>query len=433
MSPKAQLALVRPPSDLELSALTAERRTHERLTLSSLSWLNEVRLKYGPSVSLIDLSSGGAQIETINHRLEPGRTVVIENAGEQGDIPVQSRVLRCGVTGIMPNITYRGALEFRRPIELPNPATLPTDADANPLHEHARLTSALRRAARTHASDGVTAADTATLLALREMIESSSRRAGVPYARALSRLMRGITRSLDSGACPEALPTEIAEQVRRAVPARSIRLADPYASIVVPSDTLSFDIPAAAGNATQLLVEFPHDCRIEDWHVQLLKTAAHLIAAHQQTARATERSTVERARRDESPADPHGWHRLVVRYKDGRLLKGFGRDFHPPKGEVYLWPAVDAPNESRITIRLIHLKAVFFVHDFDGGSREELEADAMTGRRIIVTFLDGEVLDATTLNYGADAPGFFVSPTDTATNNERIFVVNDAVRHVQFP
>jgi hypothetical protein len=201
----------------------------------------------------------------------------------------------------------------------------------------------------------------------------------------------------------------------------------------VPSDTLSFDIPATAGNAMQLLVEFPHDCRIEDWHVQLLKTAAHLVAAHQQTARAAERSTVERARRDETPADPHGWHRLVVRYKDGRLLKGFGRDFHPPKGEVYLWPAVDAPNESRITIRLIHLKAVFFVHDFDGGSREEPEADAMTGRRIVVTFLDGEVLDATTLNYGADAPGFFVSPTDTATNNERIFVVNDAVRHVQFP
>jgi hypothetical protein len=246
--------------------------------------------------------------------------------------------------------------------------------------------------------------------------------------------MRGITRSLESGASPDALPAEIAEQARRAVPARSVRLADPHTSIVVTSDTLSFDIPAAAGNATQLLVEFPHDCRIEDWHVQLLRTTAHLIAAHQQTARATERSTVERARRDESRADLDGWHRMVVRYKDGRLLKGFGRDFHPPKGEVYLWPAVDAPQESRITIRLIHLKAVFFVHDFDGGARaEEIEADAMTGRRIIVTFLDGEVLDATTLNYGAEAPGFFVSPTDTATNNERIFVVNDAVRHVQFP
>src|SRR5215471_720632 len=174
MSSKAQLALVRPPTDVELATLTTERRTHERLTLSSLSWLNEVRLKYGPSVSLIDLSSGGAQIETTNHRLEPGRTVVIEIAGEQGDISVPSRVLRCGVTGISPEITYRGALEFRRPIELPLPGETSTDRDANPLHEHARLTSALRRAAYAHSlpgSEGMAAADTATLLALREMIE----------------------------------------------------------------------------------------------------------------------------------------------------------------------------------------------------------------------------------------------------------------------
>src|SRR6185369_15332688 len=98
MSPKAQLALVQPQiPEVDPGLLASERRAHERLTISSLAWLNEVRLKYGPSVSLIDLSSGGAQIETISHRLEPGRTVVIELASEAGEFSVPSRVLRCGV------------------------------------------------------------------------------------------------------------------------------------------------------------------------------------------------------------------------------------------------------------------------------------------------------------------------------------------------
>ena len=95
---------------------------------------------------------------------------------------------------------------------------------------------------------------------------------------------------------------------------------------------------------------------------------------------------------------------------------------------------------SRISVQLSHLKAVFFVHDFDGGpaldsSEAVLNAgDALfnAGRRILVTFADGELLDGRTLNYSAEAPGFFVSPIDPTTNNQRIFVVNAAVTHVRF-
>jgi hypothetical protein len=118
------------------------------------------------------------------------------------------------------------------------------------------------------------------------------------------------------------------------------------------------------------------------------------------------------------------------------MLKGFGRDFHPSKGQVHVWLKMDGPDEARVNVRLSHLKAVFFVHDFEGGPRSdaaEAAVAAAAGRRVVVAFLDGEVLDATTLNYAAEAPGFFVSPLDPSTNNQRIFVINEAVRHVQFP
>jgi hypothetical protein len=51
---------------------------------------------------------------------------------------------------------------------------------------------------------------------------------------------------------------------------------------------------------------------------------------------------------------------------------------------------------------------------------------------VTITFLDGETLVGTTLTYSAEAPGFLVLPVDESSNNQQIFVVNGAVRHMQF-
>ena len=45
--------------------------------------------------------------------------------------------------------------------------------------------------------------------------------------------------------------------------------------------------------------------------------------------------------------------------------------------------------------------------------------------------MDGEILSGAALNSVVDL-GFFVSPHDERGNHLRIFVVDDAVRHVQF-
>ena len=434
VSNRGHLALVHPVATVDADLSPANRRAHERLTLSALSWLGGARLKYGPSVSLIDLSVGGAQIETSNHRLDPGSTVVIEFSSDKEQFVIPSRVVRARVSGLVPHTTYLGALEFRRPFQMAERgAVLRMPAlESSPIQEHARLVTALERLGTAKGTTGaVITAGHGALTASLELIESMPGRVGTPLAREMSRLLRSITRSIEAGEPAAKLLADMTDALRRAVPAKTIKLVDGVMPARLHSpDAVTFDVPATPGRATKLLVEFPHGCQLEHWHFQLLKTAAHMVALANEIERAQQQQASEdRQQRDEY----FGWHRLVVRYNDGRVLKGLGRDFVPGKGHVQVWPAIDAPPESRITVPLGHLKAVFFVHDFQGGvDFEGQPAVVAAGRRIIVTFLDGEALEGLTLNYATEGPGFFVTPLE-AGNNQRIFVVSGAVRHVIFP
>src|ERR671923_188108 len=94
MSPKQaalrSLRLVVPPHDAGRQS-ERDRRVHHRCTLAELPWLREVRLKYGPRAVLIDLSGGGAQLETAGYRLNPGSLVVVEINGNHEEAPIPSR------------------------------------------------------------------------------------------------------------------------------------------------------------------------------------------------------------------------------------------------------------------------------------------------------------------------------------------------------
>jgi hypothetical protein len=131
------------------------------------------------------------------------------------------------------------------------------------------------------------------------------------------------------------------------------------------------------------------------------------------------------------------WQKIVVRYHDAALLKGFTLDFHPSRGHFSLWPSINAKANERVIVPLTRLKALFFVKDFNGNPQHVESTprvvEAGAGRRIEVTFLDNEVVKGTTLNYRPDGVGFFVLPADGSSNNLRVFVLNAAVRHVRFP
>jgi hypothetical protein len=84
---------------------------------------------------------------------------------------------------------------------------------------------------------------------------------------------------------------------------------------------------------------------------------------------------------------------------------------------------------------LKELKAVFFAKDFRGNStyRESRKVEeGKPGRKIEVTFSDGEKIVGTTQAYNPKSKEFFVFPADAKSNSLRIFVVNWNVRDVKF-
>jgi hypothetical protein len=410
-----------------------ERRVHERHSPADLTWLEEARLKYGPSVAVIDLSAGGAQIEIASHRLQPGATIVFELSGRSRTMAIPAHVLRSQVAGIRPHTTYRAALEFKRRFDLKiGPATSRAEEHVDVAHEHARLTLALRRLYKSAGGDGtasVSATEAATAAALAITQAACAHRASNPLAHQMGRLLRVLTNGIASAAAADTMVAHIADCLKRAVPTRSVKLIKADAPLIHSADAVHFDVPAAdGGSPDRLLVEFPRGCHLEPWHLQYLKGAAQLLTV----VREANRLRVPPA---ETLVDvPSGWKRIVVRYLDGRVVKGFCDEFSPATGQVHVSPAPNGARESRVIVSLKQLKAVFFVHDLEGGAaRQGPQNQREAGRRIDVTFVDGELLSGTTLSYSRDGVGFFVYPADAHSNNSRTFVVSAAVRHIQFP
>jgi hypothetical protein len=128
-------------------------------------------------------------------------------------------------------------------------------------------------------------------------------------------------------------------------------------------------------------------------------------------------------------------NRVVARYQDGRLMKGFTTDFMPAKDHFHMTLEEQGAAARPVEVRLADLKAIFFVKSFTGDPQHHRtnEADrAGAGRRLRVVFKDGELMVGTTQGYDRSRPGFFVIPVDTAGNNERCFVVATATKEVAF-
>lgn len=128
-------------------------------------------------------------------------------------------------------------------------------------------------------------------------------------------------------------------------------------------------------------------------------------------------------------------NKIVVRYQDGRLLKGITNDFFPNKDLFHLVPMDAPPGSKPLELRTTDLKAVFFVKGFGGNpdynDKKEFDpAKSSVGRKIRVVFKDGELMVGTTNGYQPDRPGFFVMPADTNSNTERCFVVISATQEV---
>ena len=128
--------------------------------------------------------------------------------------------------------------------------------------------------------------------------------------------------------------------------------------------------------------------------------------------------------------------KVVARYINGKRVKGLSQDFFPNKDRFHISSPVK-PSEVTVEVLVKELKAVFFVRDFSGNYQYDerksyMEGEKPSGRKIEVTFNDGEVLVGTTLGYDPSRPGFFLFPADPKSNNIRVFAVTTAVKKVRY-
>ncbi len=132
---------------------------------------------------------------------------------------------------------------------------------------------------------------------------------------------------------------------------------------------------------------------------------------------------------------PSSGSAVVARFADGRVLKGTTHDFAPHKPVFHLTVS-DDPTARALAIPVGALKALFFVRTYDGNPKHVDDQDFARakgqGRKIAVTFADGELLCGFTTGYSKDKQGFFVIPVDPKANNSRVYVVTTSVKKVEW-
>jgi uncharacterized protein DUF6982 len=129
---------------------------------------------------------------------------------------------------------------------------------------------------------------------------------------------------------------------------------------------------------------------------------------------------------------PHN-RKVVARYRDGKLVKGYTFDFLPSQPRFHVFAEPNA-NGASAQVFLRDLKALFFVRDLvgDPGRRDgqSFPAGDSAGAHVEVRFLDGEVMAGTIEGAATDTPGFFLVPADEGSNNLRVYVLAAATRAV---
>lgn len=135
--------------------------------------------------------------------------------------------------------------------------------------------------------------------------------------------------------------------------------------------------------------------------------------------------------------------KAVARFRDGRLVKGHVRDFSIESDTVIL---NDQKTQQELRVPVAELKAIFFVKNF-GGSSEHVERKTFgirknLGKKVFIKFSDNESLVGfiegqipwdkgfSLAKLGEKVKGFFLTPVDQDSNNDRVFVVGSAIQDI---
>jgi len=443
--------------ELELEANRRERRIHRRHRAQELQWLRSARLGAGHIVSIVDLSVGGALVDS-PVPLRPDSLLTLDIIGRGFDRSIPFRVLRCQIGALLPERTvYRGACEFTDPIDLP----VELSSGAKVLYPDAfvSLDVALKQLVERIGPSGVEESNSTFGLldarTVREALKSLQDRATSapldPMAHPLAALIGRVVPALEPYRGLQDVVTQIESQLRQTVPQVSLRLVTATEPAPPGKKSILINVPGARAGSALVSIDLPRGLVLNDWQTRVLRLTSRLVAVLQRL----EPDAVASATSNNRASDPgpvsvtsgaidsasseqsnSAWQKIVVRYTEGQILKGYTHDFSPARQQFSLWPSPGAAPHERVIVPLARLKGVFFVRDFAGnpGYVERVDSsETRHGRRIEVTLVDDEVIVGRTLTYRPDGHGFFVTPADPLANNIRVFVVASSVRQVRFP
>jgi hypothetical protein len=449
-----QQALIRHPArtvemDHSPHVKPSDRRAHRRMTPREFQWLRAARVKYGPDVRVIDISSGGMSIET-EQQLKPHSNIVFELAGTSSGLVVPSLVLRSQVSALGETVRYRSACSFRRLLRLPNVIS-PLQRLVEESTDFIKLDLALKslldryldiaRASGRRGKTGAVTADEVTA-ALESLLAKASLRRSDPLAHLLADVISSLVPVLRRQAPATVVLQELETQLGRTVPQLTVRLSDaPLSPRGTGSESIYFSVGGDGDTPLRVLnVEFPQGFEPDESQFRVLQAGSYLVELLQGwndlilDAQPAIDAAVPREMLPPSAAPSAStWQKVIARYLDGRLLKGYTSDFNVMRPQLHL--SENPCSGDALFVPLTQLKALFFVRDFGGDSSHVEQKVFVTppqGRKIEVTFVDGEVLVGSTLSYRTEGYGFFVHPADTRGNNIRVFVSSGALRHVRF-
>jgi hypothetical protein len=398
-------------------------------------------LKYGEAVTLVDVSAGGALLETAG-ALRPDSDLVLELTGPRGRemVPVISRVIRCHVSAVRGgSMRYRGACAFKHPLDHPAlPAMAPPLLQTAPGNflkpEFALKTIVEGYRHRTDSRSSGMWRNTAALLDALDGLKAAAERRTDPIDRRVGDLLAAIVPALKRNAPAEDVMREVHDELRRLIPTLTIHANDQRPTASTEHELITLNVwsePSAS-----ITAELPAGFDLDESQFRLLKTGAYLMGLAERWSPEPVKPAPPVAAEEPAPCKlPPGWQRVVVRYLDGKLLRGYSNDFHPDRPHLHLSPSATSVAAERLLVPIGRLKAVFFVRDLEGNAQhvDSNEFDhAPRARKVEVTFRDGEVMVGSTMNYKPQGQGFFLTPASSRGNNLRVYVVTPALRHMRF-
>jgi hypothetical protein len=456
---RATLHAITAPSGLEVPSLEsslsgADRRTEPRFTPTELRNRLVVRYKYGEPVTLVDLSVGGMQFETpllVRPDIDVALEIIDSRTRETSQ--VVSRVLRATVSALAGGIKYRAACAFRRPLSnstLLVPVAPSAYRSSSPDYINLELALKTLIEGYIRRPRGVEAGgrrDPSRLLDALVHLRSEAERRRDPVDRQLGVLLAAMIPAFQRRETPDAVLRKLHDRLAEQLPLLAIRTADARHRLAEDCESITLNVSVAA-NPTPMAItaEFPAGFSLDASQFRILKLGAYLAGLIESESWSTDASTASMPSEPEqltrvaegtgecSDGLPSGWHRVVLRYMDGQLLRGFSNAFYPDRAFFQFSPSIGCSSGERRLVPIALLKAVFFVKDLEGDPNR---ADVQTfdhktrGRKVQVTFRDGEVMTGSTLSFKPTGQGFFVTPADGGGNNVRAFVVNAAIRHIR--